>query len=595
MSEKDFVTKIAPYAMKDAEASRILASVTMAQAILESGYGSTDLAVNANNLFGMKCSLSGNTWKSVWDGTSKYTKTTKEQKKNGEEYSVVADFRAYPDIQASINDHSLYLLGAMKGAAKRYEGLSGEADYRKAIQIIKNGGYATDVTYVEKICSIIERWELHKYDVKESEDKMSIEIKENLLTNSPCYRDGRRITPAGGMLHSIGCPQPDPKVIANNFSVSTGACVHAVVGKAAVVLQLLPWNFRAWHCGSGSKGSGNNSLISIEMTEPATIKYTGGSSWIETGDGSNTKAHVLATYANAVQFFAYICKKYGFNPENSNVLMSHREGHAKGIASNHGDPEHIWNKYGLTMDQFRKDVKKAMSGQTVTTVPSAPVDNTSDDKSNQKINTLNGTVTVIYKGADGLNIRKAPSYTAAVDQIVHEGVFTVVGISADEKWYKLKSGLFITTIPDYVSFKATQEQKESTAGTGYFRVRKSWDKADTQIGAFKQKENAIELCKQNSGYKVFDNSGKEIYPCVAAANESFVFRVKIPDLRIRKGPGTTYDYHKKNGQAVHTGVGSFTIVKTKEGPGAKLWGLLKSYATNEDGWIALDDEYGSRM
>lgn len=158
MSEKDFVTKIAPYAMKDAEASGILASVTMAQAILESGYGSTDLAVNANNLFGMKCSLSGNTWKSVWDGTSKYTKTTKEQKKNGEEYSVVADFRAYPDIQASINDHSLYLLGAMKGAAKRYEGLSGEADYRKAIQIIKNGGYATDVTYVEKICSIIERW-----------------------------------------------------------------------------------------------------------------------------------------------------------------------------------------------------------------------------------------------------------------------------------------------------------------------------------------------------------------------------------------------------------------------------------------------------
>ena len=56
------------------------------------------------------------------------------------------------------------------------------------------------------------------------------------------------------------------------------------------------------------------------------------------------------------------------------------------------------------MDQFRKDVKKAMSGQTVTTVPSAPVDNTSDDKSNQKINAMNGTVTVIYKGEDGLNI-----------------------------------------------------------------------------------------------------------------------------------------------------------------------------------------------
>lgn len=126
-----------------------------------------------------------------------------------------------------------------------------------------------------------------------------------------------------------------------------------------------PRSFYSFYRGTSAPGIAdrferkrNNSLISIEMTEPATIKYTGGSSWIETGDGSNTKAHVLATYANAVQFFAYICKKYGFNPENSNVLMSHREGHAKGIASNHGDPEHIWNKYGLTMNQFRKDVKR---------------------------------------------------------------------------------------------------------------------------------------------------------------------------------------------------------------------------------------------
>lgn len=425
---------------------------------------------------------------------------------------------------------------------------------------------------------------------------MSIKINEYLLKNSPCYMSGRKITPTGGMLHSIGCPQPDPKVIANNFAASHNACVHAVVGKDAVVLQLLPWNSRAWHCGSGKNGSGNNSLISIEMTEPASIKYTGGASWIETGDGSNTKAHVLATYANAVQFFAYICKKYGFNPEDGNVLMSHHEGHLKGIASNHGDPEHIWAKFGLSMDQFRKDVKKAMNGESVTTTPSVAVDNSSDDKSSQKINTLNGTVTIIYKGSDGLNLRTAPSVTAPVDQVAHGGTFTVIGISADEKWYKLKNGLFVTAIPDYVSFKATEEQKESTAGTGYFRVRKTWDNANTQIGAFKQKENAIDLCKQNTGYKVFDNFGKEIYPCIAEASTgSFGFRVKVSDLRIRKGPGTTYDYHKKNGAPVYTGVGSFTIIKTKDGPGAKQWGLLSSYAKNEDGWIALDDEFGEKV
>ena len=424
----------------------------------------------------------------------------------------------------------------------------------------------------------------------------NIKIVEKISTQNPCYKSGAKIKPKGGMLHSVGCPQPDPLVFVKNWqSSSASVCVHAVVGKDKVVYQLLPWNMKGWHCGSGPKGSGNNSLISIEMTEPASIKYTGGTSWIETGNGSNTKAHVLATYANAVQFFAYICSKYGFNPEDSNVLMSHHEGNSKGIASNHGDVEHIWNKFGLTMNQFRKDVKKAMSGAVVSTVPIVPVENSSDDTSKQNIKALSGTVTVTYKGDDGLNIRKAPSITAAVDQIVHNGAFVVVGISADEKWYKLESGLFITTIPDYVSFRATEAQKASTSGTGYYRVRKKWVDADSQIGAFKAEQNAIELCKQNSGYKVFDNSGNEIYPLVSPANKSFKFRVTVPDLRIRKGPGTTYDYHKKDGKAVYTGEGVFTILKTKDGPGAKMWGLLESYSDKEDGWIALDDDYGERL
>lgn len=426
---------------------------------------------------------------------------------------------------------------------------------------------------------------------------MSIKIVEKIAKQNPCYKSGTGITPKGEMLHSAGCPQPDPLVFINIWNKSdANVCVHAVIGKDKVVYQVLPWDKKSWHCGSGTKGSGNNTLISVEMTEPASIKYTNGSSWIETGNGANTKSHVLATYANAVEFFADICKKYGFNPEDSNVIMSHSEGSAKGIATNHADVEHIWNKFGLSMNQFRKDVKAAMSGGKVTAVSDTKVDNTGDDTSTQKINTLNGTVTVIYKGADGLNIRKAPSITAKIDQIVGKGeVFTVVGISADEKWYKLKSGLFITAIPDYVSFKATAEQKASTAGTGYYRVRKSWSNTDSQIGAFKDKANAIELCKQNSGYKVFDDKGKEIYPLVKEENKAFKFEVTTPNLRIRKGPGTTYDYHKKNGQAVYTGKGTFTIVKTKDGPGAKLWGLLKSYADKEDGWIALDDDYGKKL
>ncbi len=58
----------------------------------------------------------------------------------------------------------MYLLGAMNGSRLRYEGLTKAKNYREAIQIIKAGGYATDVKYVDKICDIIQRYGLDQYD-----------------------------------------------------------------------------------------------------------------------------------------------------------------------------------------------------------------------------------------------------------------------------------------------------------------------------------------------------------------------------------------------------------------------------------------------
>ena len=602
MKEQDFIQKICGYAMSDMKENGVLASVTIAQAILESSWGTSELAEKANNYFGMKCSLSSNSWGSVWDRVSKYTKVTNEQDEAGKTNTIKADFRAYPDIEMSIKDHSLYLVGAMNGTEHRYCGIANEKDYRKAVEIIKAGGYATDINYVSKICSIIEKYKLTQYDEME-ELNMEIEIRKQIATNSPCNKTGDEITVKGSMLHSVGCPQPKPEVFAKIWETSTGACVHAVTGADAYAIQCLPLfperkkARRGWHGASGKNGSVNNTHLSLEMTEPATIKYVGGATWIETGDGSNTKRHVLATYANAVQVFAKWCKEFGLNPLEDGVIISHHEGNQRGIASNHGDVEHIWNKFGLTMDQFREDVKKAMGGQAIDTVPDAPVDNSSDDTSSQAVNSLSGSVKIIYTGDDGLNVRKAPCILDQyVDHVEHAGTFTVTGISADEKWYQLKSGLFITTIPEYVSFKATPEQKQQTAGTGYFRVRKAWDDANSQIGAFKNQDNAIELCKQNSGYKVFNNDGTEIYPCLKANdNVPFKFQVTISDLRIRKGPGTTYDYWKKNGSPEYTGKNVFTIVDTAEGPGAKVWGLLKSGEKDRDRWISLDEDYGNRL
>ena len=191
-----------------------------------------------------------------------------------------------------------------------------------------------------------------------------MKLIESILTKNPCYTAGRKITVKGLMLHSVGCPQPKASVFINSWNSASydRACVHGFIdGNDGTIYQTLPWNHRGWHCGSGSNGSGNNTHIGVEMCEPACIKYTAGSSFT-CSDVTTAKAVAKRTYEAAVELFAYLCKQYGLDPTADGVIISHREGHSRGIASNHGDPEHLWNglSMGYTMDGFRKAVKAAM-------------------------------------------------------------------------------------------------------------------------------------------------------------------------------------------------------------------------------------------
>lgn len=165
LTEADRIAKIAPLYVESAKTTGMLPSVGIAQFILESGYGSTDLAEYANNLHGMKCSLSGNTWKgSTWDGKSKYGKYSPEVE-NGVTVQRYSEFRKYPCCEDSIADRVAYFTNAMDGSVKRYPGLVGEKNHEKAIRIIKAGRYATDPEYVGKLCEIVKRWKLTEYDV----------------------------------------------------------------------------------------------------------------------------------------------------------------------------------------------------------------------------------------------------------------------------------------------------------------------------------------------------------------------------------------------------------------------------------------------
>lgn len=308
-----------------------------------------------------------------------------------------------------------------------------------------------------------------------------MKLVQSIMTKNPCYTAGRKITVKGLMLHSVGCPQPNASVFIKNWNTPSygTACVHGFIdGNDGTVYQTLPWNHRGWHCASGPKGSGNNTHIGVEMCEPASIRYTGGSSFT-CSNLSAARTSVKKTYEAAVELFAYLCKLYGLNPTADGVIISHREGHARGIASNHGDPEHLWNGLGMgyTMNTFRKDVKEKMQGGTVKpdeTKEMYRVRKSWEDVVSQKgafhelenakkcadankgYAVFNTSGKQVYPKTDfspylvevtatDLNIRKGPGTNyGKTGKFTGKGVFTITeeraGTGSNRGWGKLKSG-----------------------------------------------------------------------------------------------------------------------------------------------------------
>lgn len=243
-------------------------------------------------------------------------------------------------------------------------------------------------------------------------------IIQSICKKSNCYKAGKTITVKGLMIHSVGCSQPKASVFINNWNkAGANACVHAIIEPSGDVYQLLPWNYRGWHGG----GSSNNTHIGVEMTEPSTIKYTSGASWTEAGDGINTKAHVLATYKYAVELFSYLCKKYNLNPLADGVIISHSEGYKRGITSNHSDVEHLWNSFGLTMEQFRKDIISALEADENCIYPSVDLKTIKYGRLKSK-----------------MNIRDGASTKNSVVAVYKQGTIVEIVKEFEDEWYKIR-------------------------------------------------------------------------------------------------------------------------------------------------------------
>jgi len=140
----NYVLQYKDIAMGNMQKYGIPASIILAQGILESGAGKGDLALEANNHFGIKCHKD-------WLGESV----------RHDDDSAQECFRKYPEAAESYRDHALFLVGK-----KRYETLFTyeKDDYKAWAKGLRAAGYATDPNYPDKLISYIERYNLHQYD-----------------------------------------------------------------------------------------------------------------------------------------------------------------------------------------------------------------------------------------------------------------------------------------------------------------------------------------------------------------------------------------------------------------------------------------------
>ncbi len=145
----DFVNKIKDGAVKSYNEYGVLPSLTLAQAILESGWGKHSIG---NNIFGIKAGKS-------WTGKVKKVKTS-EQRSDGSYYQIYANFRDYDSIDDSIMDHAKLL------SSKNYQRVIAATNYRDACKAVKACGYATSLDYANKLINIIEKYGLNQWDPK---------------------------------------------------------------------------------------------------------------------------------------------------------------------------------------------------------------------------------------------------------------------------------------------------------------------------------------------------------------------------------------------------------------------------------------------
>jgi hypothetical protein len=258
MSKEEFIKKIAAYIKKYAPSYGIkVYSPIIAQAILESAYGTSELAVNAHNYFGLK----------YREGRCKtcigvYTKVGTEQNPDGSYVSSSMEWCKFNDMENGVIGYFDFI------NISNYSNLKGVTEPRKYLEYIKADGYATSLDYVGNLMSVIENWSLTDYDEKE-EIKMSNSSLVSYTGLSPNHSGKRthsidRITP-----HCV-VGQLSAESICACFPAGRDASCNYAIGTNGKIALCVEEKNRSW-CSSNE--ANDQRAVTIECASDKTAPY----------------------------------------------------------------------------------------------------------------------------------------------------------------------------------------------------------------------------------------------------------------------------------------------------------------------------------
>ncbi len=264
-SQEKFLAEMGEIASRVMQTSHVLASVTIAQAIWESGWGQSSLTKKTNNYFGFTvgsswkgpiyCSKNESFYSSRAEAIAILGSTKYNYWANGGDNGVPGFWRVYSSMEESVRDHNEQL-----ATSSYYAGIPGETDYKVVCQIL-NKHYCTDGSYAKSIISTIENYELYKYDTlsvwSDAPTSLVLGVKSLVMKPGETYAVSATVYPSSAKNKTVTYSSSNTAVA----TVSAAGVIKAVSAGTATI--------------TAKTSNGITADISVYCSKDGEITYTG--------------------------------------------------------------------------------------------------------------------------------------------------------------------------------------------------------------------------------------------------------------------------------------------------------------------------------